>query len=176
MSSAASSATADTSAARGEKTGDGVVHLVGIGGLVTAQTPDKLRSVLGSCVGIALFDPVRQIAGLAHSILPEGSEEAAELGKFADQAVDNLIVTLTSEGADKTRLQAKLIGGATMFGAQSTSDLGKRNVEVAAQRLGCHNIPVVGQAVGGGKGRRMILDPANGEVIVEIIGEAPMRL
>lgn len=148
-------------------------HNVGIGALAVAEAPDKLKTVLGSCVGIALYDRQRRVAGLAHAILPEGASESAELGKFADQAVDNLIVQLASMGASKTRLRAKLIGGAAMFGAKNNNGLGDRNVEVARERLAQHGIPVLAEAVGGTKGRKLFVDPDSGDAIVEIIGQKP---
>ena len=147
------------------------VQNVSIGGLAVAEAPDKLRTVLGSCVGIALYDRKCRLAGLAHAILPEGESESAELGKFADQAVDNLIVQLAAMGAAKARLEAKLVGGAAMFGAENNNGLGDRNVEVARNRLTQHGIPVRAEAVGGTKGRKLCVDPESGEAIVEIIGQ-----
>ena len=149
----------------------GKTHNIAIGGLVTAREPDLLRTVLGSCVGIALCDPVRKIAGLAHAILPEATSESAQLGKFADQAVDNLIVKLLSEGANKGRLIAKLAGGAAMFGNANNNGLGDRNVESARARLKQHGIPILAEAVGGNRGRKMTFDPATAQATVEIIGE-----
>ena len=147
--------------------------MIGISALVVVSAPDKLRTVLGSCVGIAIFDARVGVGGLAHSILATGAEEAEELGKFADQAVDNLIMRLTAEGADKRRLQAKLVGGAAMFGKKTNNVLGDRNVQEARQRLQAHGIPVVAEAVGGTKGRKMLLDPSTGEIEVAIIGAEP---
>ena len=151
----------------------GKTHMVGISALVVVSAPDMLRTVLGSCVGIAIFDAGAGIGGLAHSILATGAEEAEELGKFADQAVDNLIIRLTAEGAEAGRLQAKLIGGAAMFGKNVNSLLGDRNVESARMRLQAHGVAVVAEAVGGTKGRKMLLDPRTGEIEVAIIGENP---
>ena len=150
---------------------NGTIHTVGIGGLIIAQQPDKLRTVLGSCVGIAVYDPQHKVGGLAHSILPEVTAESTELGKFADQAVDNLIVQLLSNGANKQRLVAKLVGGATMFGSETRNGLGDRNVESARQRLEQNDIPVLAVALGGTKGRKMMFDPATGATRVDIIGE-----
>ena len=151
---------------------NGTVHNVAIGGLVVALEPDKLRTVLGSCVGIVVYDPERKVGGLAHSILPEATTESTELGKFADQAVDNLIMQLLSIGADKKRLVAKLFGCATMFGSQERNGLGDRNAVAAQQRLEQNGIPILATALGGTKGRKMMFDPATGAARVEIIGEA----
>ncbi len=151
------------------------IHMVGIGALKIVAAPEKLRTVLGSCVGIALFDLHLGIAGLAHSILPEGSEEIEQLGKFADQAVDNLVVRLTALGACRTRLTAKLVGGAAMFGtANNAAQLGERNAEAARRRLQAHDIPIIAEAVGGTKGRKVLVDPDTGNIEVAIIGSEPV--
>ncbi len=152
-----------------------LIQTVGIGVLKIAAAPEKLRAILGSCIGIAIFDPHSRIAGLAHSILPQGAEEIEQLGKFADQAVDNLVVRLTALGASRTRLTAKLVGGAAMFGtANNGTELGERNAEAARRRLQAHDIPIIAEAVGGTKGRKVLVDPDSGNVEVAIIGSEPV--
>lgn len=165
-------ATAATSAARD---GGPRIHMVGIGALKIAAAPEKLRTVLGSCIGITLFDPQLRIAGLAHSILPQGSEEIEQLGKFADQAVDNLVVRMTALGASRSHLRAKLVGGAAMFGTENNAtQLGERNAEAARMRLQAHDIPIIAEAVGGTKGRKVLVDPDTGNIEVAIIGSEPV--
>lgn len=146
--------------------------LIGIGGLETCQPPERLRTVLGSCVGIILHDPQARILGLAHAILPSGEEVVSERGKFADQAVDNLVSALVALGARKCRLQARLVGGAAMFGKPDAKGLGCRNADSARRRLDYHKVPVIAEALGGTKGRKVIADPENGKVFVEVIGES----
>ena len=168
--SADPAATANTA-----KAGSPRINMVGIGALKIVAAPEKLRTVLGSCIGIALFDPQLRIAGLAHSILPEGAEEIEQLGKFADQAVDNLVVRLMALGASRTRLTAKLVGGAAMFGtANNGAQLGERNAEGARRRLQAHDIPIIAEAVGGTKGRKVLVNPDTGNVEVAIIGSEPV--
>lgn len=146
--------------------------LIGIGALDVVRSPDKLRSVLGSCVGIVLLDPAGQIAGLAHSILPSGEEIPPEPAKFADQAVDNLLARMLNAGAKKSRLVAKLVGCATMFGKAENGSLGERNAEAARGRLGHHGIPILACALGGTKGRKVFVESETGRVHVEVIGES----
>ena len=107
--------------------------------------------------------------------MPQGSEEIEQLGTFADQAVDNLVVRLTALGASGTRLRSKLIGGAAMFGiANNGAQLGGRNAEAARRRLQAHDIPIIAEAVGGTKGRKVLVDPDSGDVEVAIIGSEPV--
>ncbi|MFO0973311.1 MAG: chemotaxis protein CheD [Phycisphaerae bacterium] len=147
-------------------------RLIGIGALDVVQSPAMLRSVLGSCVGVAIFDPTAQIAGLSHSILPTGDEVGAEPAKFADQAVDNLLARMLAAGAKKSRLVAKLLGCATMFGKQDSASLGDRNAEAARARLSRHGVPIIAESLGGTKGRKVLVDAAAATVHVEIIGES----
>lgn len=150
--------------------------LVGIAGLEVVRPPEKLKTVLGSCVGIVMHDPRTRVTGLAHAILPTGDEAAAELGKYADQAVDNLVVRMVGLGANKKTIQARLVGGATMFGKPSDNSLGVRNAEEARRRLSDHGIPVVAEALGGGKGRKLFIDAESGKTTVEAIGELPCEI
>ena len=152
--------------------GGGVIHSIGIAGLKVVKAPDKIRTVLGSCIGIALYDRVAKIGGMGHVILPDSTEGSGDPGKFADTAVDILIEQLVAAGAERTRITAKLAGGAAMFGSEHTANLGTRNAEAVRTRLLHHAIRIAATAVGGTKGRRILLNPANGVVMVEIIGQA----
>ena len=60
---------------------------VSMGGLKFAEPPDVLETLLGSCVGIAIWDERSGCGGLAHALLPEAQGKAAPPGKFVDTAV-----------------------------------------------------------------------------------------
>ncbi len=156
--------------------GGAPVQSIGIAGMQVVKAPELIRTVLGSCIGIALFDRVLKIGGMAHIILPSLQEGSGDPCKFADTAVDILVERVVSAGAERKRLVAKIAGGASMFGNQATSGLGDRNAEAVQARLISHAVRLAGKAVGGTKGRKMLLDPATGEVRVEVIGEAPQTI
>ncbi|MDX2198897.1 MAG: chemotaxis protein CheD [Phycisphaerae bacterium] len=151
----------------------GPAQFIGIGELRVVREPERLRTVLGSCIGVALFDRKAMLAGLSHVILPSSKEGSGARGKFADTAVDDLIQQMMEAGADRARLCGKMVGGARMFGAESQSDLGSRNIEAVRDRLRHHRIAIIAEDVGGMKGRKMFADPATAAVEVQIIGEAP---
>jgi chemotaxis receptor (MCP) glutamine deamidase CheD len=92
---------------------------VGVAELKIADNSNVLASFgLGSCVAVAMFDPLKKIGGLAHVMLPEsrGKETGAEAsGKFADTAVPRLVEELVKDGARKNSLRCKIVGGAQMF-------------------------------------------------------------
>ncbi len=151
----------------------GTVHSIGIAAIKVVQEPDSIRTVLGSCIGVAIYDRVAGIGGMAHVILPDSSEGSGDPGKFADTAVDMLIERILAEGASKKRLTAKISGGAKMFGDNVCSGLGDRNADAVKARLQHHTVRLAAGSVGGTKGRRMQLDPATGDVHVSIIGQEP---
>lgn len=154
----------------------GVSHTIGIAGIRVVQAPDSVRTVLGSCVGVAIYDRVAKIGGLSHVILPSSKEGSGDPGKFADTAVEILVEQLVHTGAERKRMAAKLTGGAAMFGPNSNSDLGSRNAGAVQAKLAELSIRIVATDLGGTKGRKMQLDPATGDVKVEIIGEAPRTI
>ena len=45
-------------------------HKLGIAGILVVNRPDTIRTVLGSCVGIAMYDQAAGVGGMAHIILP----------------------------------------------------------------------------------------------------------
>lgn len=152
---------------------DATIHSIGIAGLRVARAPEKIRTVLGSCIGIALYDSSTKIGGLSHIILPDSKSGSGDPAKFADTAVDMLIEMLTAAGANPTRVVAKIVGGAAMFGNKHRWDLGGRNAGAVKERLAHHGIRLVAEVIGGNKGRKMILDVTSGAVQVQTIGATP---
>ena len=125
---------------------------VSMGGLEFAEPPDVLETLLGSCVGIAIWDERSGRGGLAHAVLPEAQGKVAPPGKFVDTAVLELKKRLLEKGANPHALRAKLAGGSIMFG-KATETIGTRNCEAALHYLKEQNIRVVAQHLGGNKGR-----------------------
>jgi chemotaxis protein CheD len=152
-------------------------RMVGIAELVVVTPPEQLRTVLGSCVAVALWDPRTRIAGMAHVILPTAADGTGERGKFADTAIDDLVEMMRAAGAGQVR--AKLAGGARMFGppvepqgpAGTALGLGERNIEAVRERLRYHEIAVAAEHLGGVRGRKVTLDALTGALEIRMVGE-----
>lgn len=157
---------------------------VAVAELKISTNSDILASYgLGSCVAVAVYDPVKKIGGLAHVMLPESREREAEgaPGKFGDTAVAFLVDELCRNGARKNSLRCKLVGGAQMFeipGARNrnaglscgpSANIGGRNVESVKRALGMLNIPVVGEDTGGNHGRTVMFDTSTGRLDISSI-------
>ena len=91
------------------------------GHLFVSGTPCRVSTILGSCVSVALFDPVAQVGGLNHFLLPQGPENTAPSARFGTIAVPWLIDALVAAGAQRRALQAKLFGGACVLRAFRTT-------------------------------------------------------
>lgn len=149
---------------------------VGMADLKIAKEPDILTTLgLGSCVGIALYDPITKIGGLAHIMLPDSTQikNNENKAKFADTALDVLLQEMQDIGARKTRLIAKIAGGAHMFEFKNMNDMmciGARNIAAVLRALEQKNIPVMAQDTGENYGRTIELDTQNGILRVKTIG------
>jgi chemotaxis protein CheD len=133
---------------------------------------------LGSCIGLALIDRAKGIAGLAHVMLPATPADGhgGTPAKFADHAVPALLEQLTPLGSRPTRLEAVLVGGARMFSLGSTMDIGARNDDAARAALAAARIPVRAADTRGSTGRTIRVDPATGIVTVKAAGGKPAQL
>ena len=146
---------------------------------VAAKGGATLVSIgLGSCIGLALVDRARGIAGLAHVMLPAAPADgvAGTPGKFADHAVPALLKELASLGSRPGRLEAVLVGGARMFSVGSSMDIGARNDDAARAALAAARIPVRAADTRGSTGRTIRVDPATGIVTVKAAGGTPAQL
>lgn len=139
---------------------------VGIADMNIVRMPDHIRtSGLGSCVGVVIYDQGKEIAGLAHVMLPDSSLAKGgtiNIAKYADTAVRELVNILLKNGARSYSLKAKIAGGAQMFQYATANDMmriGPRNVEAVKKELATLRIAIVAEDVGGNSGRTIEFDP-----------------
>lgn len=147
-----------------------------MGEMSVASDGDELRTLLGSCIGLALFDRRSKVGGLAHIVLPSARGNTDRPGKFVDTAIPKLIEEMEVLAGGELKLTAKIAGGACMFAKALAANIGLQNTESCERLLGELRIPILAKHCGGSKGRRMSLDTANGRVVIEIVGQAPIEL
>jgi chemotaxis protein CheD len=131
----------------------------------------RLKTILGSCVGVILHDPVKRISGLAHVMLPRSTRKDTSVGKYADTAIPALLAMMTGNGSRASSLKAYLIGGAKMFpmAAGGIGSIGDQNVSAARKVLADAAVPIVFEDTGGTRGRTVIFDNESGEVSVHTL-------
>ena len=149
--------------------------IVGMADMNVAKDTGVLITLgLGSCVGIALYDPVAKVAGLAHSMLPDSKEikNNTNIAKFVDLATIKLTKDMIAQGAQQSRIVAKIAGGAQMFAFGSTQQnmrIGDRNVEAAERMLKRLGIKIIAKDVGKTFGRTVHLYAENGKFEIKTI-------
>jgi len=145
--------------------------IVGIADLVVVHNPAVLVTIgLGSCVAISLRDPESRFGGLSHILLPSIKESNNKDNplKFADSAIEIAVDRLIKKGCLKSRLEAKMAGGASMFSfGENTMNIGERNVEAVKQKLKEMDIPILASDTGANYGRTVEFNIASGVMSVK---------
>ena len=151
---------------------------VGMADLKIAKKADDVLITLGlgSCIGIALYDPTIKLGGLAHIMLPDSTKikNNTNIAKFADTGIDELIRLMVGAGANKARLVAKIAGGARMFevsGSNTIGNVGENNAKASRERLKMHGIRLLAEDTGLNYGRTVELHCDTGEYWIKAVGK-----
>jgi len=153
-----------------------VMIVVGMADLNATKSPGILTTLgLGSCVGVALYDPVNKVAGLAHIMLPDSTQiqNNSNAAKFADTAIIRLLFQMQKLNARKELMKAKIAGGAQMFDFHTVNEalrIGDRNVEASLKFLGMQGIPVIARDTGLNYGRTVELYGEDGRFLIKTVG------
>jgi len=148
--------------------------VVGMADYKIGKTPDILMTAgLGSCIGVCVYDLHSQIGGMAHIMLPSFREmKQGNAAKYADSCMEMLLNDLLKQGAIKTRLRAKMAGGAQMFsfsGKTPILKIGERNAQAVEMELKKVGIPLLASDVGGSFGRTINFDLKTGNLNIRTI-------
>lgn len=156
----------------------GEIIKVGMADLKVCTLPDSLTTLgLGSCVGIALYDKNTKVTGLAHIMLPDSNaiRNNANIAKFADTGIDETLRLMINLGATKSRIVAKIAGGANMFNfntsGNTTLKVGDSNVIAVKKKLKELNIPIIAEDTGANYGRTVIIDSNTGIFTIKAVGK-----
>lgn len=130
----------------------------------------RIRTVLGSCVAVTLWHPGHRLGGMCHFMLPDNRGPAGSLNaRYGTEALQLLVAEIRKHGGKAEEYEAKLFGGASMFGlgveANSISD---RNIKIAEELMQRHNLNVLARSLGGSVYRQLVFDLAAGDVWVRL--------
>ena len=149
-----------------------------MGQWAVASAPGILRTLLGSCAGVVLYDRQARLGGIAHIVLPDSRGDSSLPGKYADNAIPALITDLEKLAARRLRgwLTAKLFGCANMFQTNGPLEIGRLNREAVERILAECNVPIIATDIGGEAGRRLTFDLQTGIVAVKVPGGAEYEI
>ncbi len=130
---------------------------------------------LGSCVGLSLYDPVANVGGMIHCMLPLSKIDPAKAQgnpcMFTDTGVAKLLQAVFDLGADRRRLVAKVAGGANLLDEKGLFKIGERNHTVVRKMLWKNNVMVGAEDVGGSASRTMHLYMDSGRTTIKSGGK-----
>lgn len=151
--------------------------VVGIADLAVSNNPSVTLTTysLGSCVAVAIYDPVVRAGGLLHIMLPDSSIDRqkgiAQPGMFVDTGVPALFRSAYQLGAEKQRMRIAITGGAQIMDSSGYFNIGKRNYESLMQLFQKHGLRVTAEQVGGLVNRTVYLNLGTGEVRLKVSGQ-----
>jgi len=154
-----------------------VLITVNISDMKVSSNPEDVLVTysLGSCVGVTLYDPLQKIGGLIHCMLPLSKvdpERAKEVPyMFVDTGLPLMLQTLINMGANKSRIVAKIAGGAVLLDDNGMFRIGERNHIVVRKLLWKNNILISSEDVGGTIARTVYLQINDGKTIIKSAGK-----
>ena len=144
--------------------------VVGVGDCRVSNDPEHVlvTYALGSCIAVAIHDPVAQVGGLLHYMLPESGLDRTKAQQnpflFADTGIPHLFHGAYDMGADKRRLIVAVAGGAQMMDQEGVFNIGKRNYLALRKIFWKAGVMVRAEEVGGLVSRTVRLEVASGRV------------
>lgn len=148
---------------------------IGIADMKMARGSGMLVTyALGSCIGICLYDPVIKLGALIHIMLPINMEAGrTNTMKYADTAIRETLRQMESKGAKRSRITAKIAGGAKMFedSGGALGNIGQRNIESVHLNLKKEGIRLLKEDVGGSTARTLLFDVSTGLGCIRSYGQ-----
>jgi len=145
---------------------------VGVGDCKVSNGAESILTTyaLGSCIAVAIHDPVAAVAGLLHFMLPESSLNPAKASQnpfmFADTGIPLLFHAAYQLGAEKRRLVVRAAGGAQVMDENGVFNIGKRNHLAMRKILWRAGVMIHGEQIGGTTCRTVRLEVSTGRFLI----------
>jgi chemotaxis protein CheD len=135
---------------------------------------------LGSCIGVAIYDPVARVGGLLHYMLPESSLDQEKATKnpymFADTGIPALFKAAYKLGAKKQRMKVIVAGGSQVLDQKGFFNIGKRNDIAVRKMFHKNNVIIDYKDVGGTVNRTIKLAINTGETCLKVSGKGEKKI
>lgn len=137
--------------------------------LFASRAPHHVRTILGSCVSVCLYDSHLKFGGINHYMMPWWNGRELPSPKYGDVAIERLIEKMIALGSAKQNLVAKIFGGANQHTFGQHFDMGERNYMMARESLATHGIMIISHSVGGERGRKITFHSGTGQVFQKFL-------
>ncbi|OPX19568.1 MAG: chemotaxis protein CheD [Desulfobacca sp. 4484_104] len=155
---------------------------VGVADMQVTNNPQAVLVThsLGSCMGVAVYDPQVRVGGILHYMLPEasldGNKSTEKPLMFADTGIPLLFKECYRYGAVKSRMIVKIAGGSQIMDSGCFFNIGKRNYAALRKIFLRNNVLIKNEDIGGFSPRTLYLQISTGKVWVKITGEGEKLL
>ncbi len=147
--------------------------VIGVGDMAVSNNVNTVLSTyaLGSCIGVAAYDPVMKVGGILHLMLPESTispdKAMAQPAMFADTGLPHFFRSLAGLKADRSRLRIYVAGGASVIGGTDTFKIGERNQRATLDFLAKHGFGISQSQIGGTINRTIHLEVSSGALTLK---------
>lgn len=151
--------------------------IVGVADMKLSNDPGDVLITfgLGSCLGVAIYDPHVKVGGILHVMLPDsainGRNDTFNPFKFVDAGIPVFFKEAYKLGAQKAHIKVKIAGCAQIADDSGFFNIGKRNYAAAHRLLWKNNVLVEAEHCGEFLSRTISLEIATGKMLVQIGGE-----
>lgn len=156
--------------------------VVGVADMQVSNDPEGVLVTysLGSCIAVAIYDPVMKVGGLLHYMLPKSSIDETKARKnpymFGDTGIPLLFKESYQFGAKKNRLKIVVVGGAQILDQRGLFNIGKRNYTLLRKMFWKNNVMVDFEHVGGNSNRTLRLGVKSGDISLKISGVGTKKI
>ena len=126
-----------------------------------------IMTTLGSCIAACIWDRQLRIGGMNHFMLPDGSGNGADAGRYGSFAMELLINELVKRGATRSTMEAKVFGGGAVISGMNSINVGERNTKFVLDYLATERISVVSKDVMDIYPRKVCFLPHSGKAMVK---------
>jgi chemotaxis protein CheD len=156
--------------------------VVGVSDMSVSDDPESsiVTYSLGSCIGVAIHDPVARVGGILHFMLPESELDSKKAitnpFMFCDTGIPALFKAAYNLGAKKQRMKVVIAGGSQILDQDGFFNIGKRNVIATKKMFWRNNVFIDHEDTGGNANRTIRLDVNSGRVLLKISGVGEMAV
>jgi chemotaxis protein CheD len=155
------------------------------GEIFISDKPVVVKTVLGSCISVTMFNSRLRLGAICHGLLPECDKmngcncDSDEAIRYVDCSIINMLEQFHSFGILNGEIEVKMFGGADMFkpirGKPNRMNVGKQNIKAAFKVMGDANLRLIASDIGGPSGRALIFVPNTGEVFLKRLRRTAME-
>lgn len=139
------------------------------GGFYFGDDENKIYTLLGSCVAVTMWHPVRKIVGMCHVVLPSREKETTNT-RFAGCAIEKFVEEIKGFNTVPREYEVKVYGGGNMFPSLVKDDnklIGLKNIKEVERLLMKTGFHIKFKDVGGSVARKLTLNRLTGGITIE---------